>query len=73
MWSIELGLVMFKQIIIVAVIINLGFALIRHDPNENDHGSCEQANRETILQIQQDKDITARIIAVAVSLNCLIN
>ena len=63
---------MFKQIIIVAVIINLGFSLIVHDPNENDHGSCEQINREIILKIQQDKDITAKIIAVSVSLNCLI-
>ena len=63
---------MFKQIVIVAVIINLAFALIRHEPNENDHGSCEQVNREIILNIQQEKDVTAKIIAVSVSLNCLI-
>ena len=63
---------MFKQIVIVAIIINLTFALIRHDPNENDHGSCEQVNREIILNIQQSKDVTAKIIAVSVSLNCLI-
>ena len=48
--------------------IQLSCALIRHDPNENDNGECEQVNREIILQIQQEKDITARIIAVAVSL-----
>ena len=52
--------------------MKLGFSLIVHHPNENDHGSCEQVNREIILKIQQDKDITAKIIAVPVSLNCLI-
>lgn len=59
---------MFKQIIFVILLIQLSCALIRHDPNENDNGECEQVNREIILQIQQEKDITARIIAVAVSL-----
>lgn len=58
---------MLKQILIFVVLINLAFALIRHEPNENDHGSCEMANREVILQIQQEKDVTAKIIAVSVS------
>ena len=63
---------MFKQIIIVIVFIQLSCALIRHDPNENDHGACEQVNREIILQIQQEKDVTAKIIAVSVSLSIIL-
>ena len=47
-------------------------ALIVHGPNENDHGACEQVNREIILQIQQEKDVTAKIIAVSVSLSIIL-
>ena len=63
---------MFKQTIIVVVFIQLSCALIRHEPNENDHGACEQANREVILRIQQEKDVTAKIIAVSVSLSIIL-
>ena len=57
---------MLKHLFIFVLFCSLAFALIRHDPNENDHGSCEQINREVILRIQQEKDITAKIIAVTV-------
>ena len=57
---------MLKQILIFIVLGNLAFALIRHEPNENDHGACEMVNREVILRIQQEKDVTAKIIAVSV-------
>lgn len=63
---------MFKQIIILIVFIQLSCALIVHGPNENDHGACEQVNREIILGIQQEKDVTARIIAVPVSLSIIL-